>query len=151
MFRFVLILSATLFATPALAQERQWVLDVAGEDVFLAFGVPSTNDVGVSFLCKIGKKDVSLFSPLVNSEKHPKLNFSVGELNFPLVAKINDNEGAKTIEALLKPQRKILDALQVEERFEVSIGKHKVTYPLADADFKGLMKLCNGEVAPTEN
>jgi hypothetical protein len=151
MFRIVLILSAALFATPALAQERQWVLDVAGEDVFLAFGVPSTNDVGVSFWCKIGKKDVSLFSPLVNSEKHPKLKLAVGSRNFSLVAKINDNEGAKTIEALLKPQNKILDALETEERFEVSIGKHTVTYPLADADFKGMMKLCNGEVAPTEN
>ncbi len=151
MFRFVLILSAVLFSTPALPQERQWVLDVAGEDVFLAFGVPSTNDVGVSFWCKIGKKEVSLFSPLVNSEKHPKLKLAVGELNFPLVAKINDNEGAKTIEALLKPQNKILNALETEERFEVSIGKHMVTYPLADADFKGMMKLCNGEVQPTEN
>lgn len=151
MFRLILILSAALLVTPVLAQERQWVLDVAGEDVFLAFGVPSTNDVGVSFWCKIGKKDVSLFSPLMGSEKHPKLKLSAGNLSFPLVAKINDNEGAKTIEALLKPQNKILDALETEERFEVLIGKHKVTYPLGDADFKGLMKLCNGEVQPPEN
>jgi hypothetical protein len=151
MFRFVLIFSAALFATPALAQERQWVLDVAGEDVFLAFGVPSTNDVGVSFWCKIGKKDVSLFSPLVSSEKHPKLKLTAGHVSFSLVAKINDNEGAKTIEALLKPQRKIIDALETEERFEVSIGKHTVTYPLADADFKGMMKLCNGDVQPADN
>jgi hypothetical protein len=151
MFRFAFIFSAVLFATPAMSQERQWVLDVAGEDVFLAFGVPSTNDVGISFWCKIGKKDVSLFSPLVEAERHPKLKLAVGSKSFPLQAKINDNDGAKTIEAVLVPRKQILRALESEERFEVSIGKHKVTYPLADADFGGLLKLCSDKVAPTEN
>ena len=151
MFRFALVLLASIFTTPAVAQERQWVLDVAGEDVFLAFGVPNTNDVGISFWCKIGKNDLSLFSPLVNSERHPKLKLAVGKLNFPLEAKVNDNEGAKTIEALLRPQKKIISALEAAERFEVSIGKHKVTYPLVDADFAALMKLCDGKAGATEN
>lgn len=150
MFRSLMLI-AVMFATPALAQERQWVLDVAGEDVFLAFGVPNSNDVGVSFWCRIGEKDVSLFSPLVHGERHPKLNLVVGNTRFPLHAKINKNVGATTIEAPLRPQKKIIDALKTAERFEVSLGKHVVTYPLADADFTGLMKLCEGKAVPTEN
>jgi hypothetical protein len=151
MFRFIVALSAVICAVPALAQERQWTLDAVGEDAFLAFGVPNTDDVGVSFWCKIGKKDLSLFTPLPPTGSHPKLNLSVGSQTFPLKVRVNTNEGSKTIEAVLQPQAKMLDALKTAESFEVTLGKHKVTYPLAEADFEGLLKLCAGQTSPAED
>lgn len=153
MFRRMIISVFTVatLAAPALAQEREWVLDVAGEDVFLAFGVPNTNDLGVSFWCKIGHDDVSLFSPLPGSESKPSLRIVIGADNFPLEVKLNDNEGSKTVEARLKPQNLILEKLENAERFTVTVGKHKVTYPLAGADFEGLLKLCADNATPTDN
>ncbi len=69
MFLFVAKLGflATIFVQPAFAQEREWLLDAVEEDVFLVFGVPDTNDVGVSFWCKIGTGVVSVFAPLLPS------------------------------------------------------------------------------------
>ncbi len=150
MFRAIAILLC-LFSIPAQAQERQWLLDTAGEDAFLAFGVPNTNDVGVSFWCKIGKTDVSLFAPLTGPEVHAKLVLSIGTKDFPLTAKISKNDGAKTLEAPLKPQKQILENLEASESFRVTLGKHKITYPLDGADFEGLLKLCNGKSVPTDD
>jgi hypothetical protein len=143
--------TVAMLAAPALAQEREWVLDVAGEDVFLAFGVPNTNDLGVSFWCKIGHDEVSLFSPFPGSEAKPKLQIDIGANRFPLNEKLNDNDGSKTVEARLRPQKQILEKLESAERFNVILGKHKVTYPLDGADFRGLLRLCAGKVAPTDN
>ena len=153
MFRGILIsvLAVATLIPATLAQEREWILDTAGEDVFLAFGVPNTNDLGVSFWCKIGHDDVSMFSPLTGSESRPKLEIMIGAEHFPLDMKLNDNEGSKTVEARLKPQNHILEKLENAERFSIAVGKHKVTYPLAGADFMGLLKLCTGKVTPTEN
>jgi hypothetical protein len=153
MFRFFLLplALALSLAAPASAQERQWVLDAAGEDVFLAFGVPNTDDVGISFWCKIGQKSIRLFTPINGSVRRPKVTLSVGTTHFHLKTKLNNNEGAKSIEALLQPQTTILEALENAQRFEVTLGKHKTTYPLADADFQGLVTSCAGKAAPTEN
>ena len=46
---FVTLLVSTL----ALAQERQWSLDTVNNQVFLVFGVPESDDVGLSFWCDI--------------------------------------------------------------------------------------------------
>jgi hypothetical protein len=150
MFRMI-ALSICLSATPALAQERQWLLDTAGEDAFLAFGVPNTTDIGVSFWCKIGKTSVSLFTPVTSAEARPKLVLSVGMKDYRLTTKVSNNDGARTIEAPLKPQKQILDILEASESFSVMLGKHKVTYPLGGADFEGLLKLCHGTSIPANN
>ncbi len=151
MFRVLLLTLAVVVSQPARAQERQWLLDAAGEEVFLAFGVPNTDDVGISFWCKSGQQGISLFSPFQGREKRPKLTLLVGAESFPLDAKVNNNEGTKTVEARLRPEVKILNALNDAERFEVDLGKHKAVYPLADADFQGLIKLCATRLLPAEN
>jgi hypothetical protein len=153
MFRILatLVFASATLAVPGSAQEREWVLDATGTDAFLAFGVPNTNDVGVSFWCKIGHQEVSLFAPLTDANMQPVIHVVAGDKDFDLSGKVNNNDGAITIEALLVPQADILSAFDAAERFSVTLGKHRVTYPLGGADFSGLLKLCAGPPLPADN
>jgi hypothetical protein len=138
------LLSASV---PAVAQEREWSLGAAGEDVFMAFGVPETADIGVSFWCKIGGKDVSLFAPLPGlSNGLLRVSLDVGEHVYDLRAKISDG----SIEAALKPQGDVLAALKAADRFALTIGNHKTTFPLAGADFDGLLAMCADKAGVVE-
>lgn len=145
MFKFVAKLGflATIFVQPAFAQEREWLLDAVEEDVFLVFGVPNTNDVGVSFWCKINTGVVSVFAPLLPSMEPPKtLNLSTENASYELRTDGSQGKNSKTVEAKLKPQATILAELKSAERFTLILNKHKAVYPLAGADFDGLLKLC---------
>jgi hypothetical protein len=128
--------------SPATAQEREWSLGASGEDVFLAFGVPETADIGVSFWCKIGSKNVSVFAPLPPmqglSKNISKVTLDAGEQTFELRSKISDG----SVEAALKPQGTVITALKAADHFGLSIGKHKTTYPMEGADFDGLLAMC---------
>ncbi len=134
-------------ASPAVAQEREWSLGASGEDVFLAFGVPETVDIGVSFWCRIGGKGVSLFAPVPGpSTDALKVALDVGGNAYDLHAKISDG----SIEAALKPQGDVLAALKAADRFALTIGKHKTTFPLAGADFDGLVAMCADKAGVVE-
>lgn len=138
----VALAGAVWGVSPAMAQEREWSLGASGEDVFLAFGVPETADIGVSFWCKIGSKNVSVFAPLPPvqglSKNISKVTLEAGDDAFELGAKISDN----SVEVALKPQDKVLAALKAADHFGVVIGKHKSVYPLDGADFDGLLAMC---------
>jgi hypothetical protein len=138
MVRWFLV-ALVITATPAFAQEREWSLGASGQDVFLAFGVPETADIGVSFWCKIGGKDVSLFAPILGpSNDATKVSLDVEGHAYELGAKISDG----SIEAALKPQGDVIAALKAADRFALNIGSHKTTYPLDGADFDGLVAMC---------
>ncbi len=66
MFRRLSMLFALglLLAGAAHAQERDWMLDASEEDAYLIFGVPESDDVGVSLWCRIGKGAVNLYMPV---------------------------------------------------------------------------------------
>ena len=49
------------FAVSAHAQEREWLLDAGSEEAYLIFGVPDTDDVGVSLWCPLKKGMVNLY------------------------------------------------------------------------------------------
>jgi hypothetical protein len=147
MFRWLSVAVLIGLASPAVAQEREWSLGAAGEDVFMAFGVPETADIGVSFWCKIGGKDVSLFAPLPGlSNGLQRVSLGVGQKIYELHPKINDG----SIEAALKPQGDVLAALKAADRFALTIGKHKTTFPLAGADFDGLLAMCADKAGVVE-
>ena len=134
-------------ASPAVAQEREWSLGSSGDDVFLAFGVPETADIGVSFWCKIGGTDVSLFAPLPGpSTDTLKVALDVSGHAYDLHAKISDG----SIEAALKPQGDVVAALKTADRFALTIGEHKTTFPLAGADFDGLLAMCADKAGGVE-
>jgi hypothetical protein len=132
-----------------VAQEREWSLGASGEDVFMAFGVPETADIGVSFWCKIGAQDVSVFAPLppVDGPKTDasKVTLDVGEKSFALITNVIEDS---SVEGLLKPQNELISALKAADRFTLAIGSHKTTYPLNGADFDGLLAMCANTDAP---
>ena len=47
----IMLATLVLGSAPSLAQERIWTLDQTDAEVYLVFGVPETDDVGVSFWC----------------------------------------------------------------------------------------------------
>src|SRR5262249_43377919 len=79
--RVVSAVIVMLAATSAFAQERQWVFDTNDEDAFLTFGVPETDDVGISFWCKIQSGEARVFLPEAGEELKPgkkvKITFNV--------------------------------------------------------------------------
>lgn len=84
--------------TLAHAQEREWLLDAADEDAFLVFGVPETDDVGVSLWCKIGSGKVKLFFPEGSAElkADSSADFTVTVGDKPHVLKGTTTENAMT-------------------------------------------------------
>jgi hypothetical protein len=139
--------AALLFsaATSAVAQERQWLLDAADQDVFLVFGVPDSNDVGVSFWCRIGKPDITLFLPMPQNAKAPapELLIDIAGKTFKTTGMLPEEENGKTVEAKLPEREAAMTALKDTDRFSITIENHKAVYPLAGADFEGFLKLCS--------
>jgi hypothetical protein len=151
-FGFICGLGFLALATSSAAQEREWVLDAAEEDVYLLFGVPNTTDVGVSFWCKISSGKVSLFAPAPTTQRKLKsVSLEIGKATFDLDAALSEDSRQVSLEAKLVPQGKILAELQSAERFTLTVGKHKSIYPLIDADFAGLLKFCNIKPEGTNN
>jgi hypothetical protein len=141
-----------ILSSIAIAQEREWVLDAADEDVYLLFGVPNTADVGVSFWCKISTGSVSVFAPLPAAMITPKsVTMTLGETAYELPTTPSDEADPKTIEAKLVPQDKILEKLQSAESFTFTVGQHKAVYPLEGADFPALQKICSTTLAVPNN
>jgi hypothetical protein len=157
MFLKCAALTATLLAvaTPAAAQEREWLLDAAEEDVYLLFGVPNTNDVGVSFWCRIGEPEMSLFSPLPANapadQPQPVVLVRVDDKTFTLAPRQTENSTGSVEAPLLEQQQPLLDSLKGAERFSVTITDHTSTFPLDGADFNSLLGLCTSKPAQPEN
>ena len=147
-------LSATLIATyifvatPAHAQEREWTLDAASEDAFLVFGVPQTEDVGVSLWCKIGSGKITLMTPESGSKLRDgvaaPMAVSVQGKTYGLQGRtsIGSDAGSGSVETELKPNDPLFEALEKADRFSLEAAGHKTTFPLLDADVAGLLKLC---------
>lgn len=148
--RFLLIAGVgVFFANSALAQERQWNLDATGEDAFLVFGVPQSDDVGVSFWCKLGSKKLKLFAPIpqdkVKDNAMIKFIGVVDGKNYALRgrASITEASGNPNVETELSTDDPMIDSLQKADRFSLTVGSHKSTFPLTDADLPALLKLCD--------
>ena len=86
---FIRVMWAVIFmfaAATAFAQEREWTFDTNDEDAFLTFGVPETDDVGVSFWCKMQSGEARVFLPEAGEGLTPgrnvKVTFSVAGAKF---------------------------------------------------------------------
>lgn len=140
-----------LVGGPALAQEREWMLDAANDDAFLVFGVPETDDVGVSFWCKIGSGRIKIFFPEGSAELAPDTvaEFSVTAEGkaYALRGKTSANAmtGATSIESELDLTDPLIVDLEKSDRFVAKIGHHELTYPLIDAGLSELTKLCRSK------
>jgi len=150
-FRVPLLLVCLVFSTGAIAQERQWSLDTADNQAFLTFGVPDSEDVGLSLWCEIGKNQMSLFMP------ETKSRLRVGE-NVPMLVLVNGvrsqligiaakdaASGLMSVEAKFGLKDRLISGLTDAQTISVRVKNHDTNFPFSDADFSGLLATCKGE------
>ena len=155
MFRHIPVLLALgLIAGAAHAQEREWMLDASEEDAYLIFGVPETDDVGVSLWCRIGKGAVNIYLPVAtqrlatikdaNQEKAAPLTIVAGAqtATFRGKADINREADVSSLEAEIADDHPLIAALRQADRFTVKAAGSDVIFPLFNADVESLMALC---------
>jgi hypothetical protein len=143
----LIALSVAMSAATTHAQEREWVLDAATDDVFLAFGVPNTADVAVSLWCTIGSKQPKLFAAVPTNQKidkKPTAQIQVDNKSFDLPVNLVDGE-KPTIETRSLVPLEILTAMENQDRFTLVINKHKSVFPLEGADVPSFIKLCEAK------
>src|ERR1700753_3727680 len=100
------LLAGILFAqaTPLMAQEREWSLNSTNTQSYLVFGVPDTDDVGLSFWCETGKSTISAFlpEPSLALKRGQKLTMKLvvdgKNTSVPAVADKDDATGVFTVE-----------------------------------------------------
>jgi hypothetical protein len=144
-FSFVFLLAAL---PPAIAQEREWSLDAQDEDAYLIFGVPESDDVGVSFWCKLGSDQVKMFfpegAPGLKANHSEKFEVQAGGKTFAMRGKTADNEllGSVSIETDAAISSEVITALQASDRFSSIIAGHTTIYPLIDSGLDDFVKLC---------
>jgi hypothetical protein len=151
----ILLFSIGLFlasGSVAQSQEREWSLDATDQEAFLVFGVPNTDDVGLSFWCKIGSKKMSAYMPANVAKLHvgekTTMNITASNKTFRLPAKaaLDGSKGKFTVEGQFNANDALLGTLQQADDVAITIKNFKANYPLTDADFSGLLSACNGEI-----
>jgi hypothetical protein len=150
---FIILIALLATFSPALAQERQWSLDASEREAYLVFGVPDTDDVGLSFWCEIGKGKVSIFEPISHTEltkdQKIRIDLTMGEDKFNIVAKASTTPDSRSasLEAQVAVDGTVMQAASKAQTIAVSALGHKSSYPMFDADVDGLLRVCSGEVA----
>ena len=145
-----LIVLATFVLGPslALAQERVWTLDQTDAEVYLVFGVPETDDVGVSFWCTLQSGIVRLYFPESDSMLKPAVEIffklEVAGKTYPLEGKtaLNEESTGTSLEAELKTTDPMFASLQTANHFAVKAGSTSHVFPLGDADFSTFLDVC---------
>lgn len=135
-------------AASARAQERQWIFDAGEDDAYLIFGVPDTDDVGISFWCGARSGEVRIFIPAADPAMQPDADvtfaLTAGEETFKIAGRTAADEMSATtsIEAAIPATDPLFTVLQKSDRFKVVTGTVEHVYPLIDADVAGLIELC---------
>jgi hypothetical protein len=142
-------LSLSIAAPVALAQEREWNFSTGEEDAYLVFGVPETDDVGVSFWCTIGMGEIRIYLPeagadLKAGQKLPiEIDVNGGQFSFTGEAAPNEETATISAEAHVEATNPMFNALPTADRFIVKIGKEESVFPLQGADFESLHRVCS--------
>jgi hypothetical protein len=141
-----------LFAGCAHAQERQWTLNAALQDVSLEFGVNGTDDVGLSFYCEIGSGKVSIFMPidrqLITKDAKVPVLLKVDDTEFPIQMQASKSEGSRSggLDGPVKVDGTVMQAMNGAREFSIfALGK-AMNFPMLDADVDGFVKVCSGEI-----
>lgn len=142
-----LLVALALFTMPAAAQERQWGFQTTEDDAFLMFGVPDTDDVGLSLWCRLQSGRISLFVPVVGKAREGQrlpLRLDLGGRVWRLPARLSrdDASGRLNAEADLRPITGITRALARAQVMKLRINGRDTAYPLGDADIPGLLAAC---------
>jgi hypothetical protein len=147
--RLLIVLAALgLGPTLAMAQERIWNLDRTDQEAYLVFGVPETDDVGISFWCTLGSGIVRIYIPEGDPSLKPAVSvdieLEIASKTYPLKGKTSVNEEAATIsfEAELKTADPVFPALREANHFAVKVGASNNVFPLSEADFPSFLDVC---------
>ncbi|HRX36418.1 MAG TPA: hypothetical protein P5337_08465 [Aestuariivirga sp.] len=145
---FISLLATAILAAPAAAQERQWSLDASGEDAYLVFGVPDSDDIGVSIWCPIQQGEVHVYLPetaenLGDGQK-TAMTISTDDMSINVEAALDAGQdgGTSSVEATLPDDSPIFDSMLKADRFTIKVGSDETVFPLFEADLSGLMDLC---------
>jgi hypothetical protein len=147
--RYVFSALLVCAALPALAQEREWIFDTADEDAYLVFGVPESDDAGISFGCPLQSGEIRVFVPEAGEDLKPdqkiKLSIGVGGKNFTYDAMTAANEMSATTsaEAPIPAGDALFTELRKADRFTVKTGTEENIFPLEGSDFESLMRACS--------
>ena len=151
MHRFLaLLLALGLASGAAHAQERDWALDASDQEAYLIFGVPDTDDVGVSLWCRTRKDMVNLYVPRPTAElerldrRKVALTVKAGEETATFAGKVDLNRGypSSSVEVEMPVDNAFLKALEKADRFSVKVGEQEMVFPLYNADVTTLLGLC---------
>ena len=126
------------------------MLDASEEDAYLIFGVPDSDDVGVSLWCPIGKGSVNLYLPVPtrllekNNDKAAALIITAGKESATFRGKtdINRQAAVSSIEAEIDASHPLIAALVTADRFSVIAGGADLIFPLYNANVEDLLALC---------
>ena len=144
----IILLALVLGSLLAMAQERTWNLDQTDQEAFLVFGVPETDDVGVSFWCILQSGIVKFYVPETDPDlklaDSVSFELAVAAKSYPLKGKTSVNEEAGTIglETELKTSDPVFSDLQEANHFSVKVGASNNVFPLGEADFASLLEAC---------
>jgi hypothetical protein len=136
---------------PAVAQEREWNVDATQDDAYLIFGTPGTDDVGTSFLCKVGQRRVTLFvadalpSRFAFNPSMPMV-LSANEEDISLRARLSKDavNGRISAEADMVLDGRTLSELSKADHFSVSIRGHRTSFPFDPEKVAEFRKACVG-------
>jgi hypothetical protein len=145
------VLSALLMtaAIPAASQEREWIFDTADDNAYLVFGVPESEDTGISFGCTLQSGEIRIFVPEAGENLKPdqkiKVIISAGGKDFTYDGLTSPNEMAATTsaEAAIPSGDPLFTRLRNTDRFTVKTGTEENTFPLEGSDFESLVRACS--------
>lgn len=137
-----------LLAGAAFAQERQWTLDASDQDAYLIFGVPDSDDLGISLWCPIRQGTVNIFLPMIGEKMEAGTEITIilkaGDETAEIRGKTDDNldAGVSSAEGQIEADHPVFEAMTKTDRFQVSVAKEEIILPLMEADVAGLLELC---------
>jgi hypothetical protein len=146
----LLFLALGLMASTAPAQEREWLLDAGDEEAYLIFGVPDSDDVGLSFWCVLRKDMVNLYLPrpteelrtLKGKEVPVKLTAGPEAVTFRGKLQLIPEGVYSSVEVEMAADHPILAAMRESDRLQIRVAGDELIFPLYDADLAGLIDLC---------
>jgi hypothetical protein len=147
--RYLLSAFLSLVAVPAaLAQEREWIFDTADDEAYLVFGVPESEDAGISFACTLQSGEIRIFIPEAGEDLKPgqeiRLTITANSKDFVYDALTTPNEMAATTsaEAAIPANDVLFADLRQTDRFKVKTGTEENIFPLEGSDFESLVRAC---------
>lgn len=148
--RLSIFLALALMAAAAHAQEREWSLDASEEDAYLIFGVPDSDDVGLSLWCPIGKGVVNLYVPVPtdqlpkSQDKAAPITVTAGKESATFRGKtdINPEAAVSSIEAEIAVEHPLIAAMRANDRLTIRVGGSEVVFPLYNVSLEDLLALC---------